>query len=224
VAKWLRELEQWELDELPVFPLPQTALLPGAKLPLHLFEPRYRLMIEDCIDRGPTAIAVAMLKPGWELQYEARPPVRRVAGVGRIVAHHALEDGTHDIVLEGIGRVELRELPVDGLPYRRARSKLLRDHGEPTASEFAGLIACASTVAISIQRTHPDFSLGVLPDDGPGRVVDVIADRFIADPVLRQRLVETLDVGERVELVTEAVGGLLAVSFASAPQRRQWVD
>ena len=41
-----------ELARLPVFPLPRVVFFPGTALPLHLFEPRYTEMIEDCLDSG----------------------------------------------------------------------------------------------------------------------------------------------------------------------------
>ena len=61
-----------ELAALPIFPLPRVVLLPGAALPLHVFEPRYRAMMHDCLEAGPRAIAMAMLAPGWERDYEGR--------------------------------------------------------------------------------------------------------------------------------------------------------
>ena len=74
-----------ELAALPVFPLPRVVFFPGTILPLHLFEPRYRAMMEDCVSSGPKAMAVALLKPGWDDDYEGAPPIHEIAGAGRIV-------------------------------------------------------------------------------------------------------------------------------------------
>ena len=51
---------------IPLFPLPGVVLLPGALLPLHIFEPRYRAMVADAL-AGDRRIGMAMIRPGWEL-------------------------------------------------------------------------------------------------------------------------------------------------------------
>ncbi|MBW2375273.1 MAG: LON peptidase substrate-binding domain-containing protein [Deltaproteobacteria bacterium] len=100
-----------ELARLPVFPLPRVVFFPGTALPLHLFEPRYTEMIEDCLDNGCTAMAVALLAPGWEDHYDGDPAIYEIAGAGRIVAHQRQPDGTHDVILHGLDRVRLHEFP-----------------------------------------------------------------------------------------------------------------
>jgi len=201
-----------ELEELPIFPLPRIVFFPGTTLPLHLFEPRYRRLIEDCMSRGPRVLAVAQLAEGWEADYEGRPAIHPIAGAGRIVDHRRNPDGTHDVVLAGVSRVCLRELPEDGLPYRRARAEAVIDplEAEVPESDIRALFACASQIAGRVQQQHPQFSLGVEPTDPPGVIADTIADRLIADYHLRQIVLETLDLGERIRRVTDLVGELLA--------------
>lgn len=67
----------------PVFPLPNAVLFPDTVLPLHIFEPRYRQMIHDAAN-GDGRIAVALLEPGYEEEYEGAPAFHRVGTVGRI--------------------------------------------------------------------------------------------------------------------------------------------
>ena len=69
-------LSDEELVKLPVFPLPRVVFFPGTALPLHFFEPRYTRMIEECLERGCTAMAVALLAPGWGDNYEGNPLAR----------------------------------------------------------------------------------------------------------------------------------------------------
>ncbi|HEV8231601.1 MAG TPA: LON peptidase substrate-binding domain-containing protein, partial [Thermoanaerobaculia bacterium] len=68
---------------IPLFPLPGVVLLPGTRLPLHIFEPRYRAMVADAL-AGDGAIGMAMLKPGWERSGPI-PAIFPVGGAGRIV-------------------------------------------------------------------------------------------------------------------------------------------
>ena len=59
---------------LPIFPLPNVVLFPGVFLPLHIFEPRYREMVADALS-SDRMIGMVLLRPGWQHEYEGRPPV-----------------------------------------------------------------------------------------------------------------------------------------------------
>jgi len=209
-ADELPPLEPSDLRALPVFPLPRVVFFPGTALPLHLFEPRYRDLIQDCTTVGPNAMAVSLLLPGYEDEYERQPPIAKVSGVGRIVWHEALADGRHDVVLVGMGRAHLREMPMEGRLYRRAEASMLEDEGSAGSAELSALLSCASAVSAFLRTTHPEFSLGLDEGAAPGRIADVIADRLIADSGERQEILETLDVHERVVRVTSSVSALLA--------------
>ncbi len=69
-----------------LFPLPNLVLFPHVMQPLHVFEPRYREMLQDALT-GDHLITMAILEPGWEKNYEGRPAVSpRLSG--KIAAHH----------------------------------------------------------------------------------------------------------------------------------------
>ena len=198
-----------ELAELPVFPLPRCVFFPGSTLPLHLFEPRYRALAEHCIQQGPAAMAIALLEPGYEADYEGRPPIHPIAGAGRIVAHEQNPDGTHDVILHGTQRVRLDELDVSK-PFRLAKATPLATLDSTVRkADVLALFSCASRVAEVVRRRHPEFNLGVTPSDPASHVADILADRFVAEPELRQAILETLDPSARISLVTEAIGELL---------------
>lgn len=207
-----------ELARLPVFPLPRVVFFPGTALPLHLFEPRYRQLAEDCLERGPKAMAVTLLAPGWEEDYEGDPPINEIAGAGRIVGHQKRADGTHDIILHGLHRVRLEELPSEDVPYRLARAVPVEDAGTAPSSDVMAMMAVAMSVASRVRERQPDFTLQVSAELPPGRAADVVADQLVVTPEERQRILQTVDVRQRVSLVTEAVGSLLAqLSEAHAP-------
>jgi hypothetical protein len=199
-----------ELAKLPVFPLPRVVFFPGTALPLHLFEPRYTEMIEDCLDGGCTAMAVALLAPGWEEHYDGNPEIYEIAGAGRIVAHQRQADGTHDVILHGLDRVRLHELPNEGHAYRCARAEPIEDFGTASSSDVLAMMACATRVAAKVRERQPDFALQVSADLAPARAADVVADQLVVNPEERQRILEASDVKERVGLVTESVATLLA--------------
>ncbi|MCC7537758.1 MAG: LON peptidase substrate-binding domain-containing protein [Deltaproteobacteria bacterium] len=198
------------LAALPVFPLPRVVLLPGLDLPLHIFEPRYRAMTRDALATH-RALAVTMLGP-QNGDTVGRPPMARTAGAGVIIEDHERPDGRFDIVVRGLHRVVLEELPREGLLYRRARAIVLPD-GLAAPSDRAAataLLAIASQVATRIRQQKPDFELPLNGVMSPGRVADVLAGMLVLEPDRRQEVLETLDVARRLAIVNEEAVELFA--------------
>ena len=86
---------------IPIFPLEVTMLFPGVSRPLHIFEPRYRAMVADAL-KGDRIIGMATLKPGYEADYQGRPPVYEIGCAGVISEVEELPGGRFNIVLRGI--------------------------------------------------------------------------------------------------------------------------
>src|SRR5690242_12247012 len=90
-------------ERVALFPLPNVVLFPRAVLPLHIFEERYKEMTADAL-AGDRRIAMALLRPGWEKNYYARPAIEPVVCVGRILSCEKLPDGKYNFLLEGVRR------------------------------------------------------------------------------------------------------------------------
>ncbi len=202
------------LGAMPVFPLRGVVLFPGALLPLHVFEPRYRAMLDDCL---ATHRCMAM---AYELDVppgggEAAPPIARVAGVGIIVQHAGLPDGRSNIVLEGRLRVALEELPFVP-PYRQARASVLEEVATPVSgAERMGLLSAAATFARTAGKT--DFELP--PDIAAGVAADLCAHYLVVEPLARQHALEELDVAQRVRFVTAMLAEQVARGWREAGGR-----
>lgn len=105
-------------DTIPVFPLPGALLLPRARLPLHIFEPRYLAMIEDCM-KTPTRL-IGMIQPRSS-QASGDPKLHTIGCAGRLTAFSETEDGRYMITLSGLSRFRVLE-EIDGFtPYRRCK-------------------------------------------------------------------------------------------------------
>lgn len=191
------------LPSLPLFPLP-TVLFPGAVLPLHIFEPRYRAMIRDVLDTH-RALAVVLVTDAGRLDEHGHPQIAGVAGAGTIVDYVELPSGRFNILLRGRARVSLDELPFGEKPYRRARATVLGSTGEVPASDLAALVSAAGAFAARVRERDPAFELP-LPKDAPaGTVADLCAHHLVLDARERQAALETLDTGARVRRVTEVL-------------------
>lgn len=101
-------------DTIPVFPLPGALLLPRARLPLHIFEPRYLQMIEDCMKTSTRLIG--MVQP-----YERRGAdgLHAIGCAGRLSAFSETEDGRYMITLAGMSRFRVKSEVTGFSPYRR---------------------------------------------------------------------------------------------------------
>jgi ATP-dependent Lon protease len=196
------------LRELPLFPLPQVALFPGAIMPLHVFEPRYRQMIRDVLDTHRTLAVVQIVGPG---ESEGRPAIALVAGVGVIAESQELADGRYNILVEGRGRVHLSELPFVP-PYRRARAELLEDvHTTIPDVEHHSLVAVANAFTSLVQSRDPSFQFSLPPSLPPARLADLCAHHLVLDAKERQTILETLDPAARVRMVSESLASQLAM-------------
>jgi ATP-dependent Lon protease len=109
-----------------LFPLPNLVVFPHVMQPLHVFEPRYRALLEEALS-GDNLITMAILAPGWEKDYEGRPGVRPNACLCKVATHHRTSDGNYNVLVMGVKRVEiLRELP-PAKPFREAEVRLRHD-------------------------------------------------------------------------------------------------
>src|SRR5688500_9237486 len=106
---------------IPIFPLPTVDLFPTVFLPLHFFEPRYRQMVTEAL-AGDRIIGMVLLRPGFENEYEGRPPIYATGCSGLITHSERLDDGRFNLVLQGIEKftIHAEEEPAAGRLYRSA--------------------------------------------------------------------------------------------------------
>lgn len=169
---------------IPIFPLQETTLFPNATRPLLIFEPRYRAMIADAL-KGDRIIGMVRLRPGFEADYEGRPPIDAVGCAGRILEYELLPDGRYTIILAGFTR--FRVVSEDqSRPYRLARVEALPDAGMVAADQTAlhsareRLEELLSVVGIELKQAPADDA----------QVVDTLAQYLEMNGERRQQLLE----------------------------------
>ena len=169
---------------IPIFPLQDTTLFPHAARPLVIFEPRYRTMVAEAL-KGDRIIGMVRLKPGFEADYEGRPPIDAVGCAGRIVDSELLPDGRYTIVLAGFTRFRVTSED-QSRPYRLARVEAVPEAG----------MAAADQPALRASRERLEELLSVVgnhqkhapPDDA--QVVDTLAQYLDMRSDRRQELLE----------------------------------
>lgn len=189
------------LDDIPVFPLPQVVLFPHAALPLHVFEPRYRVMVVDCLATHG-AMAISCLLGGDDEQ--GRPRMASVAGGGIVIEHNKLPDGRFNLVVVGQARLRLEERDPGDRPYRSARATILPDLDVTVPEpDRAALVAAASMFASEVRRHDPNFAFKMPSTPDTGQLADLCAYQLVVDGAARQAILEAVDPRERVQLVIE---------------------
>lgn len=185
-----------EAGFLPLFPLPNVVFFPRTFLPLHVFEPRYRQMIQDA-KNGDGIVGLVLLKPGWEKNYYGNPPVFSVACMGQIVQIEAFPDGRFNILLEGIARVKVTEI-VKEEPYRVATVKVMQDIVVPENLSQMERLARELLSQFEVRPEHLDEYMGelgqLLYEGMPlGTVTDIVAASLRMVVYKKQELLEELD-------------------------------
>jgi len=196
------EVEIHVPDQVPVMTLPNVAFFPQALLPLHIFEPRYRRMLRDVLASN-RIFAIAGLNPQLARVPDHFEPPHQVAGLGLIRACQENEDGTSNLLLQGLCRVSIQDIVGDE-PYRRIRIRALTSEpgATPTEnarlrSELARLIRLKLKLSAGSAKGMTEFLKSV---DDPEIFVDLAAFNLCDDPAVKQTLLETLDVNRRLGL------------------------
>jgi Lon protease-like protein len=123
-------------DVIPIFPLPGALLLPRARLPLNIFEPRYLAMLDDTLKTDHRLIG--MIQPISMPEGVGEARLHQIGCAGRVTSLQETEDGRYLITLHGVSRFRLGGLQDGFSPYLRARvdwTSFERDLGRPERDE-----------------------------------------------------------------------------------------
>ena len=176
--------------EIPLFPLPEVSLFPGVQRPFLIFEPRYREMIADAL-KGDRVIGMVMLQPGYEKDYEGRPPIRDIGCAGTIEKYEQLPDGRYIILLRGLSTFRIVSED-QRKPYRLARvqalPELLKDEDLGPLSTVRERLAQLLVTVLPLDADPPDPGL----DDA--EFVNVTAMNLRIPESFRQELLERTSV------------------------------
>ena len=189
---------------LPLFPLPNVVLFPNVFLPLHIFEPRYRQMVNHALS-GDRMIGMVLLKPGYEAEYEQCPAIYSVGCAGAITHVERLPDGRFNIVLRGAARfrIETEHAPNDRTLFREARiAQLTESLNEPdraTLHALRGRLDRLLAPLFTAARAASPLS-EIMPDED---LVNALAQYLSLEPVEKQALLEMAGPVDRARALLE---------------------
>ena len=200
---------------IPIFPLPNVVLFPNVFLPLHIFEPRYRQMVDDALN-GDRIIGMVLLRPGWERDYEGRPAVYPIGCAGVITHAERLPDGRFNIVLRGMEKFRVTAEEADR-PYRLAYVEPVPEPAfDSVRSEMRGERRRLEALLVPQPEGQADPKVpSAMPDED---LVNALAQYLEFDAVEKQALLERDGVLERCRSLIE----LLEMKVLVA--RHKWDD
>ena len=208
-------------EPVRLFPLPNLVMFPHVVQPLHIFEPRYCDMLEAALARDKL-IAMVLLEPGWESDYEGRPALSPVACLGKVIAHERLPTGRHNILLRGLKRAAIRrELP-PAASFRQAEVDLLDDfYPASSAPQRAqvqrDLLALARRLLPDSDALHEQLDELLASQASLGMLTDIFAFTLGFPTAVKQRLLAEWNVERRAKLLCEKLSALTQRLDASPP-------
>lgn len=207
---------------LPLFPLPNLVFFPRTRLPLHVFEPRYRQMISDAVAHDHR-FGIVLLRPGWEADYFGAPPIYACGTVGEIEQAVPLDDGRYNILVRGEVRFRVvNEVSRD--PYRTARVIV-----QPEQSRDVSLAYAQKTWLAELSRQY----LRYLPDQIAVPEIDTVELEALTNALImslnlelpeKQRLLEIDDLIARSEQVGHELQNRIESLQFLAPYRPKGGD
>jgi ATP-dependent Lon protease len=198
---------------IPIFPLP-VVQFPNAITPLQIFEPRYRKMLKDVMERDKT-FGIIYIPTGDDdlMKGSERLPLGSVGCMVEVAVVQELPDGRSNILCVGANRYRLLQY-VEGEPYQQAEVNLFED--EPTFEDLSGLTNRAKAAfnrllianrKIKDAREAEEEEPPELPDDPQSLsfIVTAYLDMNLAE---KQDLLEMIDTAERLRQVTRKIESL----------------
>lgn len=186
---------------IPIFPLPNAVLFPTVFLPLHIFEARYRMMVADAL-AGDRIIGMVLLKAGFELDYDGRPPIYPIGCAGLITHSEPLPDGRYNIVLKGIEKFRVTAENASK-PYRLASievmPELVADAERAELQRLRRRLEALLVAAVEREGAEPRFPPAVADED----LVNALAQFLGLEPIERQALLERNGILERCRALIE---------------------
>jgi hypothetical protein len=203
---------------LPLFPLPNIVFFPHTRLPLHVFEPRYRQMVTDAMD-SDHRFGIVLLKPGWEADYFGAPSTYELGTLGTIEQAVPLEDGRFNILVRGDVRIRILG-EVSRVPYRTARVVAQPEIERATEESYAQREWLAD-----LSRQYLEY----LPDQTSVPEIETVSLEALTNALImslnldieeKQRLLEMNDVVVRAEEIGNELAGRIESLRFLAPYRR----
>jgi Lon protease-like protein len=204
---------------LPIFPLPNLVFFPQTRIPLHVFEPRYRQLISDVVERDQR-FGITLLRPGWEADYFGAPSVHLCGTMGRIEQTVMLDDGRYNIVMFGETRFQIIG-EVSQEPYRTVRAIACPQIERDPTEAYAQRTWLAELSQQYLRHFPEQIEVPEIETVGLEALTNALIMSLSLDVADKQRLLEMDDVVTRAEEVADELQNRIESMRFLAPYRQE---
>jgi Lon protease-like protein len=203
---------------LPIFPLPNLVFFPNTRMPLHIFEPRYRKMVADALTRDKRC-GIVLLRPGWETDYFGAPAIHQFGTIGTIEQAVALDDGRYNILIHGDVRFRiLGEVSAD--PYRTARVLASPETLQGPSEAYAQREWLADLARQYLKYLPDQMAVPEIETAGLDALTNALIMSLNLETEEKQKLLEIDDLVARAEKIGEELTSRVESLRFLAPYRR----
>lgn len=204
---------------LPIFPLPNLVFFPNTRLPLHVFEPRYRQMVIDALD-ADKRFGIILLRPGWERDYFGAPAVHGCGTIGTIEQAVPLDDGKFNILIRGDVRFRILD-EVSKVPYRTARVIAQPETQRSTDDAYAQREWLADLARQYLKYLPDQMAVPEIETVGLDALTNALIMSLNLDVEEKQQLLEIDDLITRAEQIGNELTNRVESLRFLAPYRRE---
>ena len=194
-----------------LFPLPNLVMFPHVMQAMHIFEPRYRSMFEEAVS-DDKLIALGVLSPGWEVDYEGRPALESTACLCRIATYQQTPEGTYNVLLLGVRRIQLRDELPPTKPFRVVEAGIIEDELPPQFSDQE-VSSMQQQLLAAFKRSIPKIPASYDQIDELlgsqitlGMLADIVAYTAELSLGIKLSLLKTSNVCDRVQVLLDGLG------------------
>jgi ATP-dependent Lon protease len=208
-----------------LFPLPNVVLFPGVVQALHLFELRYRQLMDDVV-ADDELITMALVKPDSDNMSMPVPEIYDTVCVGKVMTHAKLENGTYNILLAGVKRATIVEELTSDTPYRQARVELIHEPGVPTEQEttLRNQLVELFRRSRDLEGESGNDSIDQLVSDKIelGQLADLMAYASGLPPAFQLKILQTIDPIARAKSVISMLEQLAPTTGSDTEDNTQF--
>ena len=191
---------------IPLFPLPHVVLFPNTILRLHVFEPRYVALLEDCMD-GDKLMSIPQLKA--QQMRGGVPAIHSISGLGMVVHCEALEDNRYNIIVLGLRRLNIQEELSSDKPYRIAKAEVLAENWQAESFDISSIQRLLTQVVVQNPQLSGSIEVLLKEELSSYKVLNILAHILFREAKKRQIFLEQSLLQERASLIEEVLADLL---------------
>ena len=189
-------------ERLPLFPLDNVVFFPSTILPLHIFEERYKQMVQDSSD-SHNLICMTLLSP--EMGQEDSESLANTGCIGRIINNEESDDGKKNIILYGLKRIEITKVLYDK-PYREVEIKIIETSNSDNSEAFKKrILDLTNKWNLLLDGYTDDYKIKIENSSTLSKITDSLSSSMVAKASDRQLLLEEFDEKIRAEKIIEVL-------------------